>query len=107
MSRKSVIPTNVYPGHIAPHVPAEQYQAAVCQCGHGHGHGQAPVQQIIIKQADPWLRYISIGFAAATIGLLVLAGVVAALIAAGACALCVAVAVKALRSLFSSKEAKK
>ncbi|GGZ95018.1 hypothetical protein ACFOOM_13990 [Streptomyces echinoruber] len=87
-------------------MPIEQYQAAHgCTCG--HSHGQAPVQQIIIKQSDPWLRYISIGFAAATIGLLVLAGVVAALIAAGACALCVAVAVKALCGLFSGKEPKK
>ncbi|MFE1206277.1 hypothetical protein ACFW5V_31840 [Streptomyces sp. NPDC058762] len=103
MSRKPVIPTNVYPGTMAPHVPAELYQAAHgCTCG--HAHGQAPVQQIVIKQADPWLRYISIGFAAAAIGLLLLVGIVAALIAAGACALCVAAAAKALRGLAGGKK---
>jgi len=62
------------------------------------------VQQIIIKQSDPWLRYIGIGFAAAAIGLLVFVSIVAALIAAGVCALCVAIAARALRSLFSGKE---
>lgn len=108
MSRKPVIPSNVYPGGIARHYPVEQYQAAqACTCGHGHGHGQAPVQQIIIKQSDPWVRYIAIGFASASIGLLILASVVATLIAAGLCALCVAVATWALRALFSSKQAAK
>jgi hypothetical protein len=90
---------------MAPHMPIEQYQAAHgCTCGHSHGHGQAPVQQIIIKQADPWLRYMSIGFAAATIGLLVLASVVATLVAAGLCALCVAVATWGLRTLLSGRK---
>ncbi|MFE3644833.1 hypothetical protein ACFXOM_28305 [Streptomyces sp. NPDC059169] len=105
MSRKPVIPTNVYPGTMAPHMPIEQYQAGhACTCG----HGQAPVQQIVIKQSDPWARYMAIGFAGASIGLLVLASVVAALIAAGLCALCVAAATWALRALLSTrKEAKK
>lgn len=109
MSRKPVIPTNVYPGTIAPHMPAELYQAQHgCTCGHAHGHGQAPVQQIVIKQSDPWVRYMAIGFAGASIGLLVLASVVATLIAAGLCALCVAVATWGLRALVSGrKEGKK
>ncbi|PNG18881.1 hypothetical protein C1J00_28650 [Streptomyces cahuitamycinicus] len=103
-----MIPTNVYPGTMAPHMPIEQYQAAHgCACGHSHGHGQAPVQQIVIKQADPWLRYMGIGFAAASIGLLVFVSIVAALIAAGVCALCVAVAARALRGLLSGKEVAK
>lgn len=106
MSGKPVIPTNVYPGDIAPHMPIEQYQAAHgCTCG--HSHGQAPVQQIVIRQSDPWLKYVAMGFAGAGIGLIVFASVVAMLIAGGACALCVAVAVKALRGLFSGKESTK
>ncbi|MFC9280851.1 hypothetical protein [Streptomyces collinus] len=103
MSSKPVVPTNVYPGTMAPHMPIEQYRAAHgCTCG--HGHGQAPVQQIIVKQSDPWVRYMAIGFAGASIGLLVLASVVAALIAAGLCALCVAVATWALRALLSGRK---
>jgi hypothetical protein len=65
------------------------------------------VQQIIVKQSDPWLRYISIAFAAGTIGLMVIIGFVFALIAAGVCALCVAAAAKALRALFSKEAPKK
>lgn len=110
MARKSVVPTNVYPGNMAPHLPVEQYQQALehCQCGHAHGHGQAPVQQIIIKQSDPWLRYLLIAFGGAGIGLMVFASIVAMLIAAGVCALCVTVASYALRGLLSGgKEAKK
>lgn len=105
MSRKPVVPTNVYPGIMASHMPVEQYQATHgCTCGHSHGHGQAPVQQIIIKQSDPWVRYMAIGFAGASIGLLVLASVVATLIAAGLCALCVAVATWAVRALLSGRK---
>lgn len=102
MSRKPVIPTNVYPGTMAPHVPVEQYQPAHgCTCG--HSHAQAPVQQIVIKQPDPWVRYMAIGFAGASLGLLILASVVATLIAAGLCALCVAVATWALRAVLSGR----
>ncbi|MEE1764384.1 hypothetical protein [Streptomyces sp. SP18BB07] len=104
MSRKPLIPTNVYQP-MAQHLPVEQYQTAqACTCDHAHGHGQAPVQQIIIKQSDPWVRYMAIGFAGASVGLLVLASVVATLVAAGLCALCVAVATWALRALFSSRK---
>ncbi|MER5843470.1 hypothetical protein ABT099_24870 [Streptomyces prasinus] len=107
MPHEPVIPTNVYPGSMAPHMPVEQYQAHGCTCGYAHGHGQ-PVQQIVIKQSDPWLRYLAMGFAGAGIGLIVFASVVAMLIAAGACALCFAVATRALRGLLdSSRGAKK
>ncbi|RZU28299.1 hypothetical protein EV284_6465 [Streptomyces sp. BK022] len=102
MSREPVIPTSVYQP-MATHYPVEEYQAQHCQCG--HSHSQAPVQNITIKQADPWLRYIGVGFAGAGIGLLVFASIVATLIAAGACALCVAVATWALRGLFNGKKA--
>ncbi|MHC3456065.1 hypothetical protein [Streptomyces prasinus] len=93
MPHEPVIPTNIYPGNMAPHMPVEQYQA--------HGHGQ-PMQQIVIKQSDPWLKYLAMGFAGAGIGLIVFASVVAMLIAAGACALCFAVATRALRGLLDS-----
>jgi hypothetical protein len=107
MPRKPVIPTNVYQP-MATHYPVEQYQAAqACTCGHAHGH-QTPVQQqIIIKQTDPWLRYLLIGFGGAGIGLVVFASIVAMLIAGGACALCVAVAARSLRGLFGGGGANK
>ncbi|MET8696931.1 hypothetical protein ABZV65_30825 [Streptomyces bauhiniae] len=101
MSREPVTPTNVYQP-MARHYPVEEYQQQHCQCG--SGHGQAPVQNITIKQADPWLKYVAMGFAGAGVALLVFASLVATLIAAGACALCVAVAVKALRGLFNPKK---
>lgn len=103
MPRKPVTPTNVYPyGQMAPHLPAEQYNAtAVCQCG--HGHAPAHVQNITVKQTDPFVRYMAMGLAGASIGLLVLASVVATLIAVGLCALCVAVATWAVRALLSSR----
>ncbi|MFJ9416683.1 hypothetical protein ACIRPT_21175 [Streptomyces sp. NPDC101227] len=100
MPGKPVIPANVYPyEQMAQHMPVEQYHAAVpatCQCGHGHGQ---PVQQIIVKQADQWGRYVALGFAAAAIAVMLLVGLVVTLIAAGACALCIAVAARALRGL--------
>jgi hypothetical protein len=106
VARKSVVPTNVYPGNMAPHLPLDQYQQQAlqhCQCGHAHGHGPAPVQQqIIIKQSDPWQKYMAMGFAGAGIGLIVFASVVAMLVAAGLCALCVAVAMWAIRGLLRS-----
>ncbi|MGW3628065.1 hypothetical protein [Streptomyces sp. NPDC000880] len=103
MSRKPVIPTNVYTP-MAQHLPVEQYQAApACQCGHGHGPAQPPTQQIIIKQADPWLRYIAIGFAGAGIGLMLLAGLIVTLVAAGVCALCVAVLVRVARGMLTKQ----
>ncbi|CAM5237134.1 hypothetical protein [Streptomyces griseomycini] len=102
MPHEPVIPSNVYPGNMAPHMPIEQYRAAHgCTCGHAHGHGQVPAQQIIIKQSDPWVKYLAMGFAGAGIGLMVFASVVAMLIAAGVCALCVAVASWALRGLLN------
>ncbi|MEU1895706.1 hypothetical protein [Streptomyces pristinaespiralis] len=101
MSRKPVIPKNVYQP-MAQHMPVEQYHAApVCQCG--HGHPPAPAQTVIIKQADPWARYVALGFAGAGIGLMFLVGLVVTLIAAGVCALCVAVAIKSLRGIFRPK----
>ncbi|MET8717382.1 hypothetical protein ABZV52_29900 [Streptomyces sp. NPDC004735] len=104
MSRKPVTPTNVYPyKQMAPHVPTEQYNAtAMCQCG--HGHMPATVQNITVKQTDPFVRYMAMGLAGACIGLLVLASVVATLIAAGLCALCVAVATWAVRAMLNSRD---
>lgn len=105
MPRQPVTPTHVFPyGQMAPHLPAEQYHAApACTCGHGHGPVPAPVQNITIKQNDPWVRYMAMGFAGAGIGLMVFASIVATLIAAGLCALCVAVATWAVRALVSSR----
>ncbi|MFE0059957.1 hypothetical protein [Streptomyces sp. NPDC059003] len=107
MPGKPVYPTNVHPyQQMARHLPAEQYHAslpAACQCGHG---GQ-PVQQIIVKQSDRWGRYVAIGFASATIAVMLLVGLVVALIAAGACALCVAVAARALQGLFGGGKQKR
>ncbi|MER7841533.1 hypothetical protein ABTY98_38025 [Streptomyces sp. NPDC096040] len=61
-----------------------------------------------MKQSDPWARYVVLGFAGAGIGLAVFASIVAMLIAAGVCALCVAAASYALQGLLSSgKGAKK
>lgn len=98
MSGQPVNPAHVYK-QMAPHLPAEQFPAGpACQCGHGHAH--QPVQQVVIKQADPWARYLTIGFAGAGIALMLLAGLIVALIALGLCALCVAVAVRALRGMF-------
>lgn len=109
MARKPIAPTNVYPGGIAPHLPVEQYQQTLqhCQCGHSHGHGQAPVQQIIIKQSDPWLRYLLIAFGGAGVGLLVFASIIATMLAAGVCALCFAAAARTLRSLLGARQTKK
>lgn len=106
MSHEPVTPTEIYPGNMAPHMPIEQYRATHgCTCGYAHGQ---PMQPIVIRQPDPWLRYASIGFTAACIGLLVFVSIVATLIAAGLCALCVAVAAYALRGLLNSgKGAKK
>jgi hypothetical protein len=104
MSRKPVIPSAVYQP-MAQHLPVEQYQAgAACQCGHGHGH--PPAQQIIIKQADPWARYVAIGFAGAGIGLMFLVGLVVTLVAAGACALCAAVLLRTVRGILTRPERK-
>ncbi|OEJ21072.1 hypothetical protein [Streptomyces subrutilus] len=104
MPRKPVVPTHVYEP-MAQHLPVDQYRpsAPMCQCGHGHGQ---PVQQIIVKQADPWARYILLGFAGAGVALMIIAGTVALLIAGGACALCVAAAMKALRGALPAKEKK-
>lgn len=110
MSREPVVPTRVYPGGIAPHMPVEEYQTHhACTCGHGHAvQAQAPAQPIIIKQSDPWVRYMAMGFAGAAVGLMVFASVVAMLIAAGLCALCFAAATWALRGLLGAwKEPKK
>ncbi|MYW67178.1 hypothetical protein GTY65_24370 [Streptomyces sp. SID8379] len=107
MPGKPVYPTNVYPypyEQLAQHLPVEQYQAglpASCQCGHGHGPA---VQQIIVKQPDRWGRYLAIGFAAASITVMLLVGLVVTLIAAGACALCVAFAARMLRGLVGGKK---
>ncbi|MFG2408797.1 hypothetical protein ACGFR8_31525 [Streptomyces brevispora] len=105
MPRQPVIPTNVTTyGQMAPHLPAEQYHAApACTCSHGHGAAPATVQNITIKQSDPWIRYMAMGFAGAGISLMVFASIVATLIAAGMCALCVAVAAWAVRALVSSR----
>ncbi|WP_406153162.1 hypothetical protein OG217_05560 [Streptomyces sp. NBC_01023] len=107
MPGKPVYPTTIYPyEQMAQHLPVEQYQGGVpvsCQCGHGHGQ---PVQQIIVKQADRWGRYVALGFAAATITVMLLVGLVVALVAAGACALCIAVAARALRGLFGGGKKK-
>ncbi|MFP3991031.1 hypothetical protein U9R90_26895 [Streptomyces sp. E11-3] len=59
-----------------------------------------------MKQTDRWGRYLALGFAAATITVLLLVGLVVALIAAGMCALCVAVAARSLRALFSGGKTK-
>ncbi|GAA3381228.1 hypothetical protein GCM10020367_71690 [Streptomyces sannanensis] len=104
MPRKPVIPSNVY-RPMAQHYPVDRYQAGACQ--YGHGHGQAPVQQIVIKQADPWVRYVAIGFAGAGIGLMLLAGLVVTLVAAGACAICVAVLVRSARWMFAKQSGPK
>ncbi|WP_435244271.1 hypothetical protein [Streptomyces sioyaensis] len=107
MPGKSVYPTNVYPyEQLAQHLPVEQYHGglpATCQCGHGHGQ---PVQQIIVKEADRWGRYVALGFAGAGIALMLLVGLVVTLIAVGGCALCVAVAARALRGLFGGEKKK-
>ncbi|MFG2761535.1 hypothetical protein [Streptomyces wuyuanensis] len=92
-----MIPTHVYQP-MAQRMPVEKYRAMACQCGHAQGHGTAPVQQIVIKQADPWARYVAIGFAGGGIGLMFLAGLI---VAAGVCALCVAVLVRSARWLLS------
>ncbi|MFD3514866.1 hypothetical protein [Streptomyces sp. NPDC058657] len=103
MPGKPVYPTNVYPyEQMAQHLPAEQYHGALsanCQCGHSPSQ---PVQQIVVKEADRWGRYLAIGFAAATTAVMLLVGLVVALIAAGACALCIAVAARALKGLFGN-----
>ncbi|MFG2864668.1 hypothetical protein [Streptomyces sioyaensis] len=107
MPGKPVVPANVYPyEQMAQHMPVEQYHApvpATCPCGHGHGQ---PVQQITVKQADRWGRYVALGFAAATIAVMLLVGLVVALVAAGVCALCIAVAARALRGLFEGGKKK-
>ncbi|WP_413100867.1 hypothetical protein [Streptomyces sp. Inha503] len=62
------------------------------------------MQQIIVKQPDRWGRYVALGFAAAAIAVMLLIGLVVALVAAGVCALCIAVAARALRGLFGGKK---
>ncbi|WP_330248628.1 MULTISPECIES: hypothetical protein [unclassified Streptomyces] len=88
MPGKPLIPTHVQPyQQMAQHLPVEQYHAALaCQCGHGHSP-QPVQQQIIVKQSDPWVRYIAMGFAGAGVALMMFASQIATLIAAGACAL--------------------
>lgn len=107
MPGKPLHPTNVYPyEQMAQHLPAEQYHGTLptsCQCGHGHCQA---VQQIIVKEADRWGRYVALGFAGAGIALMVLVGLVVTLIAVGVCALCVAVAARALRGLFGGEKKK-
>lgn len=101
MSREPVVPTHVYEP-MARHIPVEHYRPTSCQCS--HGHGPAPVQQIIVKQADPWLRYVLVGFSAAGIAALLLVGLVMTLVALGGCALCAAVAMKSFRGMFAPKK---
>ncbi|MGC5236849.1 hypothetical protein [Streptomyces albogriseolus] len=82
MPRNPVEPTHVYQP-MAQHMPVEYYrpQPPVCQCGgHAPVQPQQPVQQIIVKQTDPFARYLGLGFAAAAIGLMVVASLVITLV---------------------------
>ena len=104
---------------MAPHMPIDQYRAqqAPVPAQHGHapvahgcgcGHGGAPMQPIIIKQEpDKWARYMAIGFAGAGIAMAFVVSLTVLLIAGALCALCVAVAVKAVRHFFDKGEAVK
>lgn len=106
MPRNPVEPTHVYQP-MAQHMPVEYYrpQQPVCQCGgHAQAQPQQPVQQIIVKQADPFARYLGLGFAAAAIGLMVMASLVITLVALGFCALCFAAVAWVVRPMIQRKK---